>query len=170
MTRVCPACTTEQTFSEFRRHSSRRGRPSVVCNWCWLSHPGLCWCLVCGWQPTSSFYLRSSDGRPHMRCKPCFLAHRHGTTVAEILSRQGADVPECASCGAVEDLQIHHDHACCPGETGCARCVEGYLCRGCNVAEAWIRSPGQALGLALFLVRARAAQVNPPDDRPERVA
>lgn len=168
MKRVCPGCTTEQTPTEFRRHAGRGGRPSVICNWCFLTRPEHFWCWECGWQPRALFYMRSAT-RPHERCRPCFLAHRHGTTVLAILERQGSAAPECAACGGVADLQVHHDHSCCPGPVSCGACVEGYLCRGCNVAEGWLRSSDQAYGLAAFMATAELRRWH-PDTRPVRVA
>ncbi len=42
----------------------------------------------------------------------------------------------CAICQAPftrpEDAKVDHDHAHCPGQTGCAVCVRALLCNGCN--------------------------------------
>lgn len=31
-----------------------------------------------------------------------------------------------------ERLNVDHDHACCPGEKTCGKCIRGLLCRNCN--------------------------------------
>ena len=45
-------------------------------------------------------------------------------------------VEGCRVCGGEftdpSTANVDHDHACCPGQTGCARCVRGLLCRKCN--------------------------------------
>lgn len=61
---------------------------------------------------------------------------KHGISVEqynECLERQGG----CAVCGTPTpnwvNWVIDHDHACCPGDTGCAKCFRGILCQQCNL-------------------------------------
>ena len=56
----------------------------------------------------------------------------------EMLAAQGG---ACAICGGTETgvswsthLHVDHDHACCPGNVTCGRCVRGILCQPCNTS------------------------------------
>lgn len=40
----------------------------------------------------------------------------------------------CAICGQRGPTAIDHDHACCPGDRSCGKCVRGILCINCNHA------------------------------------
>jgi len=40
----------------------------------------------------------------------------------------------CAICRAGGATHVDHDHACCPGEVTCGRCIRGLLCDNCNLA------------------------------------
>jgi hypothetical protein len=53
-----------------------------------------------------------------------------------ILEKQGGG---CAICGKVpsehgweRSLAVDHDHACCPKDRSCGKCIRGLLCAGCN--------------------------------------
>ena len=61
---------------------------------------------------------------------------RYGLTLEKyeaLLSAQGG---VCAICKGVNAngyrLSIDHDHACCPGNKSCGRCVRALLCGSCN--------------------------------------
>lgn len=41
----------------------------------------------------------------------------------------------CEVCGEKENLHIDHDHACCPQERTCGKCVRGVLCGRHNRAD-----------------------------------
>lgn len=63
---------------------------------------------------------------------------RHGLEPARVealLLRQGSRCAICRTPQADEPgrrLAVDHDHAHCPGKTGCPECVRGLLCIHCN--------------------------------------
>ena len=64
------------------------------------------------------------------------LKHRYGLTIArwnELLLLQGE---RCAICQTDEpggiNWHVDHDHACCPTDRTCGKCVRGLLCGKCN--------------------------------------
>lgn len=41
----------------------------------------------------------------------------------------------CAICRETskKDLNVDHDHKCCPPKMSCGKCIRGLLCHGCNM-------------------------------------
>jgi len=71
----------------------------------------------------------------------------------QMLAEQGG---ACGACGEPPQpgqvLCVDHDHACCPGQTSCGRCVRGLLCHDCNRAAGYLRDNVQTVeGLARYL-------------------
>ena len=70
----------------------------------------------------------------------------------------------CAICpnriGVVKNAATDHDHAHCPGRTGCRDCVRGYLCSTCN---RWLGhigdDPASAIRAAVYLIDPPAPHV-----------
>jgi len=50
---------------------------------------------------------------------------------------------KCWLCRLREAKVIDHDHACCPGDWTCGKCVRGALCVGCNTRLGWYERVGQ---------------------------
>lgn len=49
-------------------------------------------------------------------------------------------------------FDIDHDHACCPGEKSCGKCIRGLLCRPCNHALGLLHDDAKRLqGLLDYL-------------------
>lgn len=124
-------------------------------------------------QPLSAYALqgyRKKDGTrsPRRRCKTCVKAAddvvrrqanhrannitRHGITVAQYDEMYENQLGLCASCAEYREvLFIDHDHRCCPGRTGCGRCVRGLLCGSCNSALGYAKdSPARLRQLAAY--------------------
>lgn len=66
-------------------------------------------------------------------CKVCYNITSHGLTKESYKKLFEAQQGRCAVCGvSPEKLAIDHDHACCPKEKSCGKCVRKLLCGTCN--------------------------------------
>jgi len=99
-------------------------------------------CRFCSsWLPEDRFgrSARSTDGLASL-CRQCSTdKHRlinYGITAADydaMLAKQGGGCAICGeACSSGRRLAVDHNHACCPGDKTCGRCVRGLLCGACN--------------------------------------
>ncbi|MFD5308271.1 endonuclease VII domain-containing protein [Streptomyces ardesiacus] len=66
-------------------------------------------------------------------CKTCYNITSHGLSKAQYDEIYRAQNGCCAICGRKpKKLVIDHDHACCPKEKSCGKCVRKLLCSTCN--------------------------------------
>lgn len=58
----------------------------------------------------------------------------------------------CAICGTMENLQIDHDHRCCPrtNRKTCGKCVRGVLCGSHNKAEGHFKNIDEITALLAY--------------------
>lgn len=147
--RECLSCGIEQESWFFRGGRFK----SPTCRSCESRNVGARWCVDCrAWLPEAVFNRTGVDGKFWtVRCRPCKTAAAHGTTVAEILRIQGSVQPECAACGAMDNLKIDHDHACCPTAASSGCCIRGYLCHECNTAEGLLKTVERVVALAAYM-------------------
>lgn len=72
------------------------------------------------------------------------VTRRHGISRAQRNAMYEAQGQACAGCRTPmldSELEIDHDHACCPGPRSCGGCVRGLVCRSCNARDALAPSP-----------------------------
>jgi len=91
------------------------------------------------------------------RCK------NHGITIERYEELLRAQHGVCAICHQPEQrrgarsgtwsLSIDHNHNCCPGRFGCARCVRGLLCAKCNQAIALLSEDSRLFQSAVDYLR-----------------
>ena len=59
-----------------------------------------------------------------------------------LLEAQGGVCNLCGNPPKQNRLAVDHDHACCPGEKTCGKCVRGLLCTPCNLALGRVEDEG----------------------------
>jgi hypothetical protein len=90
---------------------------------------------------------------------------RYGLTPEQYAALLEKQLGICAICGArptrEKPLQIDHDHACCPQQKSCGRCVRGLLCKRCNTGIALLQDDPQILKLAFDYLTKQGKTMNP---------
>jgi|SRR5690606_4909489 len=131
-------------------------------------------CKICKIsKPETEFHWRvKSKGYRRTECAECRSRIRAGTRQEEVqkgrLKRKANVVRRtygvtleyidelatlgCNSCGTPVsgfNLNVDHDHACCPGEKACGNCVRGVLCRKCNLALGFLDDDPEKIRMLL---------------------
>lgn len=120
-------------------------------------------CATCKqWKPTAEFrpVERTADGLDS-RCIGC--AHNlsirklYGINAAQYAALLDAQEGGCAICGGKNEsgraMAVDHDHACCPGNRACGRCVRGLLCSNCNMAIGLFKEDPERMTAAIAYIR-----------------
>lgn len=149
------------------RHSSRRA--PMACNWCgvvarFTGRRGGLWPYICTGclAPISHLITRLKAHRvSHERAR--LLTESPGCEVCSTDIVTKTRDPDSGKWRA--QLVVDHDHSCCPVDShSCGRCIRGFLCRQCNLAEGLLRSDPQiAMQLSRYLINWQAgAEALPP--------
>lgn len=67
-----------------------------------------------------------------MRHRANYLRRVYNKTIEWYQAKFAEQEGRCAICGRDGQLNIDHDHGCCPGEGSCGECVRDLLCVICN--------------------------------------
>jgi hypothetical protein len=98
-------------------------------------------CTTCmEWKPVEDFD-RKLTGR-HTKCRPCKKSLRlnycYGIDTVGWENLFDLQDRRCKICRRADPgnrpWATDHNHACCPGEATCGKCVRGILCSDCNMA------------------------------------
>lgn len=112
---------------------------------------------------------RKSQQKPATKAKQWEnrLKRVYGITTAQYESLLERQSGRCATCrepetarhqnGTIKRLAVDHDHACCPGQKSCGKCIRGLLCQRCNVAAGILDalSPDLVTALTRYIQQAR---------------
>ena len=86
---------------------------------------------------------------------------RYGLTLDDYMAMVQAQNGVCAICGGVEiardgtvaNFDIDHDHACCPADFSCGKCIRGLLCRRCNLLLGMVKDDANLIDAAAAYLR-----------------
>lgn len=126
-------------------------------------------CIGCdAWLEESAFGRneKNSDGFGTY-CRPCMRDRQRertygipGVRYRQLLADQGGVCAICKElCGTGRDLAVDHDHACCPGDKSCSRCVRGLLCGNCNMGIGLLKEDAARLEAAIEYLKVARARV-----------
>lgn len=125
-------CTEEcrnLSISEWRKQSRESMRTPIPCGEC-----GTDFTRTSGSGKYCSDECRKSVKRKASHTDQ--LRGRYRMTDADFQQRRAEQGDKCLICASEftnrTDIHIDHDHACCPGDFTCGKCVRGLLCRHCN--------------------------------------
>lgn len=128
-------------YVRWRRH----GDPTIkLTRWGEDSNAEVKFCRYCKRDlPVSFFYRRNDTSGLVYKCKDCWkpapgqirekdLWYRYRLTPGDYEKLLTDQDGRCAICRQVSELEVDHDHACCPGRRSCGKCIRGLLCSLCN--------------------------------------
>lgn len=127
-TKKCRLCLETKPIADFhKKKSASDGRQSQ--------------CKTCNNRTATEWRERNQEKydaiyRKHYGDGMRQRARRYGIEVDILRTMFLESDGVCESCGVRQetlyDLQVDHDHKCCPGQKSCGKCVRGLICYGCN--------------------------------------
>ena len=152
MEKVCYRCKVSKEVKEFNKNKSRSDGLQASCRAC---HRG----------ESKRYYENNVDSRAEYRQNNKHLKTAwdqkngfkyrilsFGISIEQYNKMLVEQNYGCALCGGVNAsgraLSIDHDHSCCPGKTGCSKCVRQLLCHLCNAGIGFFRDDPELLDKA----------------------
>lgn len=91
-------------------------------------------------------YVKNKE-KIHLSQRAYRIKRKYGLTITqyEELIANG-----CYVCGTMDNLQVDHDHTCCPGKITCGKCIRGCLCRNHNQAEGHFKTIEEIVALLTY--------------------
>lgn len=120
-TRICTKCREQKPVADFSTNGLSRAGKSTYRSLC----------KTCSNAKLKDFHKANPGKRRQYVLAKNFQMTPN--TFEAIFNMQGR---KCAVCRCSEPTghgwTVDHDHACCPGEKSCGKCVRGILCMNCN--------------------------------------
>ncbi|MEU7240311.1 endonuclease VII domain-containing protein [Streptomyces sparsogenes] len=146
----CGSCSAVKPLAEFyaRKSGAQEGKPYAHCISC-VKAANIARARARGVQPRGQ-----ADPNYGFRKR---LARYYNMTIEDyevMLAGQDGKCPGCGTraCSTGRRFAVDHDHACCPSDISCGKCIRGLLCRSCNLAIGHVRDDVQTLRrLATYL-------------------
>lgn len=85
-----------------------------------------------------------------------WIKSRYGITIEQWDALLVAQSGRCEICTEpMEQPGVDHDHACCPKQRSCGRCVRGLLCRRCNAWLGYVADDTDRMRAAIQYIEGR---------------
>lgn len=113
-------------------------------------------CLNCGKEFTPKQRSNAQCCSPECGVENARLKATYSLTGAQVRKLVAQQDHKCAICRKpfANRGNIDHDHACCPGEKSCGKCIRGVLCKKCNTAIGMLDDdPDRCFMAAAYLQR-----------------
>ena len=127
-TKVCTKCGQEKPLEKFHRNAQCRDGRRPDCGSCNVKSA-----------IASRERMQAEDPEGYrLHRRNITIKDRHQITQEEYNALLEAQGGGCAICGTSTPgmghahLSVDHDHACCPHERSCGKCIRGLLCGPCN--------------------------------------
>jgi len=146
--KTCTRCNKEKALNEYNKRSRSKDGLDIYCKTCRKSiqyysrtyNKNRCtWneCDRANWVDglCQMHFKRKLNGKPmdidrDSNNKYTRIKHRYKLTKEQydLMAKDG-----CYVCSSTEFLHVDHDHACCPTNKTCGKCVRGIVCHSCNI-------------------------------------
>jgi hypothetical protein len=118
----CTACGLIKYYQDFNK---KKGEPESQCRECRREK-------YRDYYQRNHEFVRSQSSIYKKENRLLIRIRKHGLTQEKYDALFNLHNGKCWICKVGPAAEIDHDHACCPGETGCDKCVRGLLCGPCN--------------------------------------
>ena len=137
-THTCSKCLETKSVTEFYPSSSHKSGYQAYCGDCVRAYK-------------REHYQRTKEDQKARgkRRKRGEAWKYHGLSLEQYEALVERAQGLCEVCNMQPFAVIDHNHSCCSGMYGCAKCVRGLLCQGCNKMLGFARDNTEVLSRAI---------------------